>query len=67
MLVSLPPTVVVYSQPDTGMVFLYARCDRVYFVYVRDSKEVNCVMYSYSGDYIVYINIYIRKVSRFFL
>ncbi|MGR5984998.1 FtsW/RodA/SpoVE family cell cycle protein [Bacillus cytotoxicus] len=23
MLVSLPPTVVVYSQPDTGMVFLY--------------------------------------------
>ena len=24
MLVSLPPMAVVYSQPDTGMVFLYA-------------------------------------------
>lgn len=64
MLVSIPPIALVYSQPDTGMVFLYAAS--IVFIHIRDSKEINCILYIHSGNSTIYINIYIRKISRFF-
>ncbi len=49
---------VVYSQPDTGMVFLYAAAIACILFMSGIQKEIDSIMYSYSVDHIICFNIY---------
>lgn len=66
ILVSIPPALFVYSQPDTGMVFLYGSAIACILFYVRHSEETDCNMYSGSINHFVYVNISISAISKYY-